>query len=324
MKKMRNIAAYILSAMIFTICISVELMSVDGSETYVVSTEDDRFSYCALADGSIKIRATDGAVFEDNMSIPSALDSQNVTAIDDRAFVGQQDLTAVTIPDSVTQIGNSAFSNCHQLSKVEIQGKITNIGYYPFYDTPFEDTLQKRGDFIILNKDILYGYTGSAETIIVPDGIRVISANLFTGFESVREFKINYVSIPDSVEYICTGAFYGCDNIISVIMGSGIKSIGENAFTAESMYIRGYYETAAQTYAADAGFTFQPIIEYGKQSDTVYADFSDGFRQFYFTDETEFSREGVFVYRRNYNGEKIEITDWQYSAKLSDLSPADG
>lgn len=319
MKKMRNIATRIFSIIIFTICLSAELMSVEGSETYVVSGEDKRFSYSVLNDGSIKIRASDDAVFEDKLSIPSSLDSKNVTAIDDRAFVGQQKITAVTIPNSVTQIGNSAFSNCHKLSKAEIKGKITDIGYYPFYDTPFEDTLQKRGDFIILNKDILYGYTGSSETIVVPDSIRVISANLFTGFESIREFKINYVSIPDSVEYICSGAFYGCDNIVSVIMGSGIKSIGKNAFTANDMYVRGYYETAAQTYAENNGFTFQPIIEYGKQSTTVYADFSDSFRQFYFTDETEFSREGVFVYRRNYNGEKIEITDWQYSAKIADL-----
>lgn len=320
MKKIRKIAASLVSSVVFTVCLAAGTTIVKGSEIYIVSAEDNRFSYCVNTDGSIKIKATEGAVIdEEAFSIPSTIDGKNVTAIADRAFIGQQDIKSVVIPESITQLGNNAFSNCYALEKVDIKGVLTDIGAYPFFAAPYEDALEKSGDYVILNNDILYDYTGTSQNIIIPDGIRVISANLFTHLEDLRDFEINYVSIPDSVEYICTGAFYNCNSINDVNMGIGIKNIGENAFTADDMTIIGYYETYAQTYATDAGFDFEPVLEYGKQSDTVYAEFSNDFRQYYFTDETEFSREGVYVYRRNYNGEKVEVTDWEYSSDIQSL-----
>lgn len=320
MKKIRNMVLSAFSVLIFAVGMSADFTTVDGSDIYDVFSGDKRFSYCIGLDGNITIKATDNAEFENKLDIPSSIDGKKVTAIADRAFVGQQNITRVVIPESVEKIGKSAFSNCYKLDKIEIKGTITDIGAYPFFDTPFEKTLKKNGDFIIFNEDILYDYTGSSQNILIPNGIRVISGNLFTYFEDIRDFKINYVSIPDSVENICDGAFFGCDSIGSVIFGSGIKSIGENAFTASDMTVIGYYETPVQAYASQNSFKFNPIVEYGKQSETIYADFSKNFRQFYFTDEKSLSREGVLVYRRNYNGEKIEITDWEYSAELTDLA----
>lgn len=72
------------------------------------------------------------------------------------------------------------------------------MGIYPFYASPFENGLEKKGDFVILNGDILYDYTGASSDIKIPEGIRVISGNLFTYFEAQRDFDIKYVTFPDS------------------------------------------------------------------------------------------------------------------------------
>lgn len=319
MKGLKKTLASALSFVIFTLCLSVHLTTADGSEVYTASAEDSRYSYCVNSDGSVKVKASDNASFTGELKIPSSLDGKNVTAVSDRGFIGQKLVTKLVLPETVSAIGESAFSNCSVLEKVEVKGTITDIGLYPFFATPFEKNLEEKNDFVIFNGDILYDYTGSSTNISIPDGIRVVSGTLFTYFETKRDFEINYVTFPDSVEYICSKAFYDCNNMIRITLGTGIKNIGENAFTAADMTIMGYYDTYAQTYASDHGFTFEPIIPYGTVSETVYADFSDGFRQYYFTDEKEFSREGVFVYRRNYNGEKIGITDWEYSSALTDL-----
>ncbi len=313
MKVMRKTTAFILSFVIFLLLISLHLLTVDGDEVYTVSTQDNRFSYCENTDGTLKIKASSGTTFKGELTIPSTLDSKTVTAISERGFVGQTSLTKLNIPESVTSIEESAFSNCIALTNVVIKGKITKIGIYPFFETPFEKNLEKIGDFVILNDDILYDYVGNSSNIVIPNGVRVISEHLFTYFEAKRDFKIQYITFTDSVEYICTKAFYDCNNIINITIGTGIKDIGLNAFTSSEMTVTGYYDTYAQSYASDHGYVFIPIVAYGQIDPTIYVEYSKDFRQHYFSYETEFSREGILVFNRNYNGEKIEITDWEYS-----------
>lgn len=311
--------SFIIAFIVATVFLSAHLLVASGSEVYITSSEDSRFAYCENSDGTIKIMASSGASFADEFTLPSELDGKTVSAVSERGFIGQKQLTSLIIPESISSIGESAFSNCSLLKKVTVKGTITNMGLYPFFATPFEDTLEKKGHFIIFDDDILYDYTGNDYNIAIPNGIRVISGTLFTYLEAERNFEITTVSIPDSVEYICDKAFYDCNNITMASFGAGIKYIGINAFTAAGMTIMGYYETYAQTYAENSVFDFEPIVPYGEVSETIYADFNDGFRQFYFTDEDVFSRENVLVYRRNYNGEKIEITDWEYSATIDEI-----
>ncbi len=319
MRKVKKLITSAVSFAIFALCFSIHLTAADTSEVYTVSTDDSRYSYCQLTDGTVKIKATDNASFEGELKVPSSVDGKSVSAVAERGFIGQKLITKLTLPETVNSIGESAFSNCLALNDVKVNGTINDIGLYPFFAAPFEKKLEVKNDFVIFNGDILYDYRGTSQNISIPNGIRVISETLFTYFETQRDFEINYITFPDSVEYICSKAFYDCNNIVSISLGTGVKNIGMNAFTASSMTIVGYYDTYAQTYAQGHGFTFEPVVEYGKVSDTIYVDFADNFRQYYFTDETEFSRDGVFVYRRNYNGEKIEVADWSYSATLESL-----
>lgn len=319
MIKFRKILASALSTVIFTLLLSVHLTMASGEDSYTLSTEDNRYSWCELSDGTIKIRASGNASFSGELKIPSTLDGKKVTALADRGFIGQILLTKLVIPDSVTSIGDSAFSNCTSLETVTTGGKITDMGLYPFFYTPYEKKLEKKDDFVIFADDILYDYTGSSGNIIIPDGIRVISGTLFTYSEDNNNYKITSITVPDSVEYICSNAFYGCNNITTVTLGTGLKNIGQDAFTASDITIMGYYNTLAFNYATNQNYKFSPLVPYGELSSTVYADFSDNFRQYYFTDEKSFSREGVFVYKRKYTGEKIEVKDWEYSATPAEL-----
>lgn len=317
--KLKKSFVFTVSFFVFSFFLGLHLSAAEESEIYIVSQQDSRFEYTGLSSGGVKIRATEGTALIGSVSLPASLDGQNVTAISERGFIGQKLITELVIPESVTSIGGSAFSNCLSLSKVSIEGKLTDVGIYPFYASPFENGLEKKGNFVILNGDILYDYTGASSDIKIPEGIRVISGNLFTYFEAQRDFDIKYVTFPDSVEYICSGAFFDCNNIVDITLGTGVADIGINAFTSSGMTVSGYYETYAQTYASDHGYKFVPLVPYGEIGETLYTDFEKGFRQYYFSDEESFSRDGVFVYRRNYNGEKVEVTDWTYSSTPKEL-----
>ncbi len=318
MNAVKKRLSFIITFFVFTFVMFTHLLVVDGSEAYTVSTEDKRFSYCENGNGTIKIMASYGVSFSDELTLPSKLDGKEVSAVSERGFIGQKLITSLIIPNSISSIGESAFSNCSLLEEVEVKGTITNIGLYPFFATPFEESLQKVDNFIIFNNDILYDYIGSDYNISIPNGIRVISGTLFTYLEDARDFEITTVNIPDSVEYICDKAFYNCNNINFVSFGTGIKHIGNSAFTSTNMTVMGYYETYAEIFATDNSLTFEPIVPKGETSEAVYVEFKDGYRQFYFTDEDSFSRENVLVYKRNYNGEKIEVTDWKYSKTIDD------
>lgn len=65
--------------------------------------------------------------------------------------------------------------------------------------------------------------------IIIPsfyNGYPVMSID--HGFEDC--LHIRSVVIPDSIKYISYNAFFGCSSLISVTIGNGVKSIGDNSF----------------------------------------------------------------------------------------------
>ena len=192
----------------------------------------------------------------------------------------------------------------------------TSIGNMIFSSTEFEDNLIKSAEtgFITINDYILYIYYGQDSDIIVPDGIKVIAGSAFAnnGYSESEDFKIKSVTIPDSVEYIGADAFYECDSLGIVQMGTGVKDIGTNAFTCTDMTIYGYNGTYAQKYAQSHDFEFILIIP--NEGDYKYEfEYSDNFKQYYFSTDTSFSKDGLKIYKRNYDGSREEITDWDFS-----------
>ena len=63
------------------------------------------------------------------------------------------------------------------------------------------------------------------ESVVIPDGIRVIGSGAFRYCGNVKS-----VVIPDSVEEICDGAFKAC-GIRSIVIPDSVKKIESDAFT---------------------------------------------------------------------------------------------
>ena len=101
---------------------------------------------------------------------------------------------------TVRRIGPSAFIDCANLTDVTIPSSVTEIGNTAFY-----------------------GCT-SLTSIVIPDSVTTLGIAPFWGCSALRS-----VTIPGSVESVEYDTFMGCEPE-NVVLGTGLKSIGYNAF----------------------------------------------------------------------------------------------
>lgn len=316
MKKYKKIISSVLAAAVTVISFNIH-MSAD--ENYIISSDDPRYSYLINENGTISIAANahSSVSLSGNVTLPSSLDGRTVTGICKNGFSDQENITVVSVPDTITDIGSLAFANCLSLSAVKIPDTITYMGSMPFSGSLYESRILNTADsgFATINDYILYLYTGNAQDIIIPDKIKVIASSAFAnnGAYSSEDFEIKSVTIPDGVEYIGDDAFYNCKSLSKVTAGTGLKEIGSNAFSNSPVVMYGYSGTYAQKYAENNSILFVPLI--ANPSGFRYElEYSDEYKRYYFSTDTSFSREGLKLYKRFYDGSRTEITDWDFAS----------
>lgn len=139
-----------------------------------------------------------------------------ITVIAYRAFAdaGVKDVTEIELPESVTEIGEYAFVGCVALTSIQLGGNVKIIGARAFANLM------------------------SLKTAVLPDGLEKIGDEAFMGTalctevtdeDGVRISDDGY-TIPDSVTEIGSAAFYGVNSLTVINLGSGLVSIGANAF----------------------------------------------------------------------------------------------
>ncbi len=119
-----------------------------------------------------------------NVSIPSSIGSNTVTAIGSGAFAGNTDIKSVSLPSSVTQIGQEAFADCTSLTSVSLPSSLELIGIGAFYGC------------------------SNLTAVSVPSGTKTISDEAFAQCS-----LLNSITIPASVTSISDDAFDGCNSL---------------------------------------------------------------------------------------------------------------
>lgn len=183
----------------------------------------------------------------------------HLTTIPKEAFSTCTSLTQVSFTDSDIEnpsgyIGISAFKDCSSLSEIDFSNTITTIDLQAFSGCSSLETvslpshLQQLASEVFFNsalkqitipatsnlKDIFY-YSGLApfygannlETVIFEDGIKRIPGGL------CQYSTISYVSIPDSVKIIGSGAFGSCSKLTEngINFPKNLEKIEDYAFS---------------------------------------------------------------------------------------------
>ena len=182
--------------------------------------------------------------------------SDGVTSIGINAFGYCASLTTVTIPASVKSIGMSAFYDCTGLTTITIPASVTRIGYNAFYDCESLTSVIVHAPNCALG-DRAFDECDNLEAIYVPsDKVEYYKAaeNWSTYADKITAFiggdcgaeghekDVTWVLKGTSLTISGTGAmadYASSENqpwkdyrssITSVIIESGVTSIGKNAF----------------------------------------------------------------------------------------------
>ena len=139
--------------------------------------------------------------FEDCDHLESITLPDGIIGIGQYAFYNCAALTNITIPSSVTQIMTGAFQCCSSISGIVLPGNIETIGDYAFR--------------------YCSGITGS---VTIPASAITIGDSVFYECTSLSGAVIQSSTVGTSM-------FDRCNNLSSVTLATGVKSIGDMAFS---------------------------------------------------------------------------------------------
>ena len=210
--------------------------------------------------------------------------------INNAAFLGCKSLKKIIIPDGVKVIPEECFLNCRALKRVTLPSKLKRIEVAAFRQTGIEKLALPRDlkavgylafcDCTYLS-DITFGnkltciewasfHNTAVKDLVIPEGIKFISEDSFAECK-----KLQSLSIPDSVESICSCAFSGCTALEEVSGGNGLTHLDFDAFKktpfAETRYENGVFYFAG--FLADFKEDVKEINV--KQGIEKCADFND-------------------------------------------------
>ncbi len=200
------------------------------SPTSVVTVGDWTYNIDTAA-GTATVKSYNGN--EASVTIPSTLDHNGTTyplkMLEKSAFAGNQALESVVIPESIVKLGNCAFKNCTKLSSVTIEGNIEDCSKYSI----------GTGRNHYSSYSVFYnaGSTAASLQVVFGDKATRIPAYLFATASTKTEnayAHITSVTIPDSVQSIERSAFENCYDLSQINWGTGLKTIGDYAFSGNT------------------------------------------------------------------------------------------
>ena len=225
---------------------------------------DSAFQYCYRLTG-IKIpdsvASIGESVFYGCSRLSNVTIGKNVDSISRWAFYDCSSLENIVIPDSVTSIGYEAFSGCYSLASIDIPNSVTSIAVWAFarcsiltvnvynldqikkwstYWNPDNRPVRVKEEAKLpeINPDFdiidgcLKKYKGDKTQIIIPNGVTSIA-----GWAFVSLTPFSSVVVSDTVTRIEKDAFYMCDKLSRLVIGSNVTYIGPSGF-GNSMFIK--------------------------------------------------------------------------------------
>jgi len=211
-----------------------------------------------------------------NVAIPSTIDGQPVTSIEDSAFYNSLILSSVAIPNGVTNIGSYAFFNATGLTNVSISEGLRVIGDDTFAGCTHLNGVAIPNSVTSLGQEAFFNCSALA-SLTIGTGIASIHGGSESGFWGTFAYctSLTKLTIPDNVTSIgdgpvskagATGAFFNCSGLTNVIIGKGLFYLGLGAFSyctnLVGIYFRGNAPLHSQDMFGEDTFHFTPATLY--------------------------------------------------------------
>ena len=176
--------------------------------------------------------------FQDNTSMQTVTIPSSVKVIDERAFKNCSGLQQVLVGKGVTTIGIEAFSDCSYMQRIQFNGNtLKEIGEKAFFKCIALDNLTLPQSLETIG-DSAFKHCTALSGIVIPDSVTSLGGGAFGGCTVLEEAVIG-----NGVTALTTsgsdfsgydgwkdGAFENCTGLLSVTLGTGIETIGIDAF----------------------------------------------------------------------------------------------
>lgn len=253
---------------LLAICLATVSLNAFAVAEGDVFYDDNLVEYEVTGAASCKVTGYDGTAH--HVVIPSVVVAGDagkfkVTSIAYEAFKDNLTIESIVIPKSVTTIEMDAFYNCKMLYKVEFEegSKLEKINDYSFYyctglidfvvptwyktvggDTEEFPKIGSQGKAFkdvpnityhgkrTPEKDKYYGW-GALNINGIVDGYLVFPE----GDTDKKELLLcstaakGAIVVPESVTYLRSHAFEGCQYVTSIVIPAGVTECGSNCFT---------------------------------------------------------------------------------------------
>ena len=162
-----------------------------------------------------------------NSKLQSIVIPSTITTLGNSVFNTCEELTSMTIPATITSLGNNFCENCTRLSSVTIPASgLETIGDRAFAGCPALGAFSIPGTVTSIGSAAFWNASNLRSPIVIPPGVKIIRENTF------RNTRISSVVIQDSVTEIQATAFRDNNEMTSLEIGTGIETIGQNAFNS--------------------------------------------------------------------------------------------
>lgn len=192
--------------------------------------------------------------FESCTLLESVVIGDGVSIIRRDTFRGCSSLKNVTIGESVVEIYPYAFAECVSLVDIDIPDSVVRIADYTFSACSSLTNISLGAGLRTIDTEAFENCTSLSE-IYMPDSLQTIGRGAFKNCYGLKTVVLNYglktiggqafygsaveaIVIPDSVTNINTyasvntyyGAFEGCTQLESVVIGNGVSTITRDTF----------------------------------------------------------------------------------------------
>lgn len=145
-----------------------------------------------------------------------------VKTISNYAFYNNTALASVTLNEGLEYINEGAFYKCTALESVTLPGSVKGIGTKAFYQCTALTTVDFGTASVEVGEQAFNGCT-TLSTLNFERSPAILQANAFYGCNAITE--VNTGAVKE-----INGAFYKCTGLTKVTLGTGLRTIGVNAF----------------------------------------------------------------------------------------------
>lgn len=242
---MRGYVRFILAAMLAAVAAVAAVGSPREEKEWKKYNDGNITWLYDMVDGnSCRIKPSSYRFSTPTLTIPSGVMGVRVVEVASRAFDGCRTLTSVVIPEGVTTIWDGAFEDCVNLSEVSLPSSLTTIGLYAFGGCSGLTSVTIPSSVAKIESNAFDDCSG-LQRINVEPGNPCYYSEEGVLFELVKDYKrgvevkalMRYpkgrageYEIPNDVEMISYGAFWGCSGLTKVTIPSNVTTIRAFAF----------------------------------------------------------------------------------------------